>query len=245
MNSLYLSFLFSIHSSVFNTIQIFKSVLFLIESISPCLRRGIMNGFIIVETRSLSLLSTINNLSLLWFWLLSIITILHSITLHSLIINSSLHSVLNSNMTLIISSLDQKRIQSYELENELIGWSDIFYVDSRDVNSVSMLFEEMFWELFLEMAVPMVLNCLKAESIPFCNHGCNKTTLSYHLHPVKFSVNENRIRCIHRIVTGDSKWIWECLLKSLIMACEYIGNKEIHITHLIRLCFSVFNNCTS
>lgn len=61
--------------------------------------------------------------------------------------------------------------------------------------------------MFLEMAVPMVLNCLKAESIPFCNHGCNKTTLSYHLHPVKFSVNENRIRCIHRIVTGDSRWI--------------------------------------
>ena len=43
--------------------------------------------------------------SLLCFWLLSIITILHSITLHSLIIISSLHSVLNSNLTLIISSL--------------------------------------------------------------------------------------------------------------------------------------------
>lgn len=47
--------------------------------------------------------------------------------------------------------------------------------------------------MFLEITVPMVLNCLKAESIPSCNHGCNKTTLSYHLHPVKFSVNENRI----------------------------------------------------
>ena len=91
-----------------------------IESISSCLRRGMMNGFFNVETRSLSLLSTIDNLSLLWFWLLSIITI-HSISLHSLIINSSIHSVLNSNLTLIISSLDQKRIQSHELENELIG----------------------------------------------------------------------------------------------------------------------------
>lgn len=120
-NEFYLSFLFSIHSSVFNTIQIFKSVLFLIESISPCLRRGMMNGFFIVETWSLSFLSTIDNLSLLWFWLLSIITILHSITLHSLIVNSSIHSILNSILNLIISSLDPKRIQSHELENELIG----------------------------------------------------------------------------------------------------------------------------
>ena len=119
--SLSLLLILSIHSSVFNTIQILKSVLFLIESISPCLRRGMMNGFFIVETRSLSLLSTINNLSLLWFWLLSIITILHSITLHSLIINSSIHSILNSILNLIISSLDPKRIQSHELENELIG----------------------------------------------------------------------------------------------------------------------------
>ena len=47
-------------------------------------------------------------------------------------------------MTLIISSLDPKRIQSHKLENELIGWSDVFYVDSRDVNSISILFEEMF-----------------------------------------------------------------------------------------------------
>ena len=92
----------------------------------------------------------------------------------------------------------------------------------------------MFWELmFLEMAVPMVLNCLKAESIPSCNHGCNKTTLSYHLHPVKFSVNENRIRCIHRIVTGDSRWIWECLLKSLIMVCG--DTSEMSISESIQL----------
>ena len=34
-----------------------------------------------------------------------------------------------------------------ELKNQMIGWSDAFYVHSRDVNSVSMMFEEMYSEL--------------------------------------------------------------------------------------------------
>lgn len=95
-----------------------------------------------------------------------------------------------------------------ELKNQMIGWSDAFYVHSRDVNSVSMMFEEMYSELvFLEMAVPVVLNCLNAKAIPSCNHGCNKNRTSYHLHPVKYSVNENRIRCINRMMKVDSEWI--------------------------------------
>ena len=95
-----------------------------------------------------------------------------------------------------------------ELKNQMIGWSDAFYVHSRDVNSVSMMFEEMYSELvFLEMAVPVVMNCLNAKVIPSCNHGCNKKRTSYHLHPVKYSSNENQIRCINRMLRMDSEWI--------------------------------------
>ena len=93
-----------------------------------------------------------------------------------------------------------------ELKNQMIGWSDAFYVHSRDVNSLSILFEEMYSELvFLEMAVPVVLNCLNAKAIPSCNHGCNKNRTSYHL-PVKYSSNENRIQCINRMMKTDLEW---------------------------------------
>ena len=95
-----------------------------------------------------------------------------------------------------------------ESKNQMIGWSDAFYVHSRDVNSVSMMFEEMYSDLvFLEMAVPVVMNCLNAKVIPSCNHGCNKKRTSYHLHPVKYSSNENQIRCINRMLRMDSEWI--------------------------------------
>ena len=95
-----------------------------------------------------------------------------------------------------------------KLKNQVIGWSDAFFVHSRDVNTVLMMFEEMYSELvFLEMAVPIVLNCLNAKAIVSCNHGCNKNTTSFHLHPVKFSGHKNRIRCITRMMRMDSKWI--------------------------------------
>ena len=94
------------------------------------------------------------------------------------------------------------------LKNQVIGWSDAFYVNSRDLNSILVLFEEMYSELvFLEMVVPVVFNCINAKVIPSCNHNCNKNITSYHYHPVKFSIHENRIRCIDRMKKMDTKWI--------------------------------------
>ena len=85
-------------------------------------------------------------------------------------------------------------------ENWKNGWSDAFYVTQRDVPEVQYFFNSMFNErVFLEMAVPTSMNCIGAKAIPSCNHNGNRSVLNYHMHPVKFSKEENRELCIGRM----------------------------------------------
>ena len=85
-------------------------------------------------------------------------------------------------------------------ENWKNGWSDSFYVAQKDVSRVQFLFSVMFHhEVFLEMALPTSMNCIAAKAIVSCNHNGNRSVLNYHMHPVKFSVEENRNMCLQRM----------------------------------------------
>lgn len=85
-------------------------------------------------------------------------------------------------------------------ENWKCGWSDSFYVTRKDIGQVNYFFNVMFSKrVFLEVAVPTSMNCVGADAIPSCNHNGNRSVLNYHMHPVKFSKEENRELCLHRM----------------------------------------------
>ena len=70
----------------------------------------------------------------------------------------------------------------------------------KDIPQVYYFFNAMFNErVFLEVAVPTSMNCIGADAIESCNHNGNRSVLNYHLHPVKFSKEENRVLCIERM----------------------------------------------
>ena len=81
------------------------------------------------------------------------------------------------------------------------GWGDFYYVPKTKVESYLKLEEIMFkHKVFLEVAVPSMMQCLDANIIRNCNHGrMTNRENCVHLHPVKYSRIEEKSICINRI----------------------------------------------
>ena len=81
------------------------------------------------------------------------------------------------------------------------GFSDFLYVPESNISAFIQLESIMYKNsVFLENAVPFIMSCLKANSIVDCNHGkMTEREHCPHLHPVKFSKQQDRSICIHRI----------------------------------------------
>ena len=82
------------------------------------------------------------------------------------------------------------------------GWSDFFYFPKSNLTAFLELESVMYKHyVFLENAVPFIMNCLDANVIKDCNHGkMPDRKVCPHLHPVKFSrLNERKI-CLNRIM---------------------------------------------
>lgn len=96
------------------------------------------------------------------------------------------------------------------------GWGDFFYVPSSKIYSFLKL-EMVFFthKVFLENAIPFIMNCLNANIIKNCNHG-NMPGREYcvHLHLVKFSRINERHMCINRIANinlSERPNTWFCV----------------------------------
>ena len=79
------------------------------------------------------------------------------------------------------------------------GWGDFF--PKSNLTAFLDLERVMYKHyVFLENAVPFILNCLDAYEIVDCNHGkmWDRRHCS-HLHPVKFSRPRERKICLHRV----------------------------------------------
>ena len=54
--------------------------------------------------------------------------------------------------------------------------------------------------VFLENAIPFIMNCMDATVVKDCNHGkMLEREFCPHLHPLKFSRRRDRNICLHRI----------------------------------------------
>lgn len=94
-----------------------------------------------------------------------------------------------------------QNVCNYNEKKLVKGWSDIFYVAKKDI-PLFLRIERVMYDnrVFLENAVPAIMRCLKAKQFINCNHGTMPKILScVHVHPVKFSDNDNRDLCINRI----------------------------------------------
>ena len=81
------------------------------------------------------------------------------------------------------------------------GWSDFFYFPKSNLTAFLELESVMYKHyVFLENAVPFIMNCLDANVIKDCNHGkMPDRKVCPHLHPVKFSRLSERRICLNRI----------------------------------------------
>ena len=81
------------------------------------------------------------------------------------------------------------------------GWGDFFYVPKSLISRFLKIEDVMFkHQVFLESAVPFIMNCLNATIISNCNHGkMLQRETCVHLHPVKYSRMDERSICINRI----------------------------------------------
>ena len=81
------------------------------------------------------------------------------------------------------------------------GWGDFFYIPKSKISSFLKLEKVMFeHKVFLESAVPFIMQCLEAKVIVNCNHGkMLQRENCVHLHPVKYSRSEEKSICINRI----------------------------------------------
>ena len=82
------------------------------------------------------------------------------------------------------------------------GWSDFFYFPKSNLTAFLDLERVMYKHyVFLENAVPFILNCLDAYEIVDCNHEkMLEREVCPHLHPVKFSKKKEREICLHRVM---------------------------------------------
>ena len=81
------------------------------------------------------------------------------------------------------------------------GWSDFFYVPAQQMPFFSRMEKSFFQHRsFLELTVPNIMACLNSQRIVNCNHGyMPRIKTCVHIHPVKFSKEENRMLCMDRI----------------------------------------------
>ena len=82
------------------------------------------------------------------------------------------------------------------------GWGDFFYFPKSNLTAFLELESVMYKHyVFLENAVPFIMNCFDANVIKDCNHGkMPDREVCPHLHPVKFSKPEERQICLNRIM---------------------------------------------
>ena len=82
------------------------------------------------------------------------------------------------------------------------GWGDFFYFPKSNLTAFLELESVMYKHyVFLENAVPFIMNCLDANVIKDCNHGkMPDREVCPHLHPVKFSRLSERRICLNRIM---------------------------------------------
>ena len=82
------------------------------------------------------------------------------------------------------------------------GWGDFFYFPKSNLTAFLELESVMYKHyVFLENAVPFIMNCLDANVIKDCNHGkMPDREVCPHLHPVKFSKPDERQICLNRIM---------------------------------------------
>ena len=82
------------------------------------------------------------------------------------------------------------------------GWSDFFYFPKSNLTTFLELESVMYKHyVFLENAVPFIMDCFKANVITDCNHGkMPDREVCPHLHPVKFTRSRERRICVNRIL---------------------------------------------
>ena len=82
------------------------------------------------------------------------------------------------------------------------GWGDFFYFPKSNLTAFLELESVMYKHyVFLENAVPFIMNCFDANVIKDCNHGkMPDREVCPHLHPVKFSRLSERQICLNRIM---------------------------------------------
>ena len=82
------------------------------------------------------------------------------------------------------------------------GWGDFFYFPKSNLTAFLELESVMYKHyVFLENAVPFIMNCLEPNVIKDCNHGkMPDREVCPHLHPVKFSRLSERRICLNRIM---------------------------------------------
>ena len=81
------------------------------------------------------------------------------------------------------------------------GWGDFFYFPKSNLTTFLELESVMYKHyVFLENAVPFIMDCFKANVITDCNHGkMPDREVCPHLHPVKFTRSRERRICVNRI----------------------------------------------
>lgn len=120
-------------------------------------------------------------------------------------------------------SISLKSLCKYNKTKLRKGWSDFFYIPSSNVSSYLML-EKVFFahKVFLENAIPFIMNCLNAKVITTCNHGTmSNREYCVHLHPVKFSRSYEREICINRVTNislseRPNTWYFVCCICTAI-----------------------------
>ena len=82
------------------------------------------------------------------------------------------------------------------------GWGDFFYFPKSNLTTFLELESVMYKHyVFLENAVPFIMNCFDANVIKDCNHGkMPDRKVCPHLHPVKFTKPDERKICLNRIM---------------------------------------------
>ena len=100
-----------------------------------------------------------------------------------------------------VDEIDSNKLCDFNKTQLRMGWGDFFYVPKSLISKFLMVENVMFkHQVFLESAVPFIMNCLNATIISNCNHGKMLQRLScVHLHPVKYSRIDERAMCINRI----------------------------------------------
>ena len=94
-----------------------------------------------------------------------------------------------------------KKLCAFNYSQLRKGWGDFFYVPASQIATYLRLEKIMFkYKVFLENAVPFIMQCLNASVIKNCNHGkMLQIENCVHLHPVKYSRLEEKSLCINRI----------------------------------------------